>query len=146
MLDEGTVVPQNLARGVWALATLERKPVVLLERIEQQAIAAMGGGLFFLSYGVLLASSGGTALLGALVAKILKQRTYRELSGSSRLRLATVATEVGGRFNAEARQLLVIAAAARARGCLFARKFVPNRQIDKALASELPLTWAAEAA
>jgi len=44
-----------------------------------------------------------------------KQHTYHELVGSSRLRLVTAATEVGGRFNAAARELLEVAAVARAR-------------------------------
>ena len=49
------------------------------------------------------------------VAEKRKERTYPELARSSRLRLITAATEVGGRFNAAARELLEIAAIARAR-------------------------------
>ena len=45
-----------------------------------------------------------------------KRRTYPELVDSSRLRLVTVATEVGGRFSKTARELLEVAAACRARG------------------------------
>ena len=44
-----------------------------------------------------------------------KARTYPELVGSSRLRLLTAASEVGGRMNAAARGLLETAAHARAR-------------------------------
>ena len=45
-----------------------------------------------------------------------KAQTYPELVGSSRLRLVTVATEIGGRVNAGGRALLEAAAHARARG------------------------------
>ena len=48
-------------------------------------------------------------------AERLKARTYPELVNSSRLRLLTVAMEVGGRTNEAARDLLRTAAAARAR-------------------------------
>ena len=44
-----------------------------------------------------------------------KARTYPELLGSSRLRLLTAASEIGGRMNAAARGLLETAAHARAR-------------------------------